>query len=47
MPHRLAPRASVELDDIWLDIARGSGSIERADRVVGAITRRFHPKSGS
>ncbi len=42
MAHRLAPQASAELDDIWLDIARGSGSIERADRVVDRITRRFH-----
>ena len=33
MAHRLAPQASAELDDIWLDIARASGSIERADRI--------------
>jgi toxin ParE1/3/4 len=42
MAHRLAPQASAELDDIWLAIARESGSIERADRVVDTITRRFH-----
>ena len=41
MAHRLAPQASAELDDIWLDIAKGSGSIERADRVVDTISRRF------
>ena len=42
MAHRLAPQASAELDDIWLDIARGRGSIERTDRVFDSITRRFH-----
>lgn len=42
MAHRLAPQALAELDDIWLDIARGSGSTKRADRVVDTITRRFH-----
>lgn len=42
MAHRLAPQVSSELDDIWLAIARQSGSIERADRVVDVITSRFH-----
>ena len=42
MAHRLAPQAAAELDDIWFAIARESGSIERADRVVDGITRRFH-----
>lgn len=42
MAHRRTPQASAELGDIWLDIPWGSGSIERADRVVDAITRRFH-----
>jgi toxin ParE1/3/4 len=42
MAHRLAPQASGELDDIWLDIARRSGNPKRADRVVDTITRRFH-----
>lgn len=51
MAHRLAPQAADELDALWLSIARGSGSIERADRVVDAITRRFqllaaHPRLG-
>lgn len=31
---RLAPEAEAELDDIWLYIARGSGSIDTATRVV-------------
>lgn len=51
MAHRLAPQAAAELDAIWLNIAKEGGSIERADRVVDAITRRFdliasHPRVG-
>jgi len=41
MAHRLAPEAADELDAIWYYIAKESGSIERADRIVDAITRRF------
>jgi toxin ParE1/3/4 len=41
MPHRLAPQAEAELDDIWYYIARESHSIEIADRVVDAISDRF------
>jgi toxin ParE1/3/4 len=37
----LAPEAEAELDDIWLYLARESGSIEIANRVIGAITQRF------
>jgi plasmid stabilization system protein ParE len=47
----LAPEAEAELDDIWLYIARESGSIEIANRVVDSITGRFwllarYPYSG-
>ena len=35
---RLSPEAESELDDIWLYIARESGSLEIANRVVDEIT---------
>ncbi len=41
MAHRLAPQVAVELDDIWYYIARDSGSIEIADRLIDSITDRF------
>jgi len=37
---RLAPEAEAELDNIWLDIARESGSIDIAARVVDNIIDR-------
>ena len=51
MAHRLAPQVEVELDDIWYYIARDSGSIEIADRLIDSITDRFfllgdHPYVG-
>ena len=41
MIHRLAPAAETDLDDIWLYAARGSGSLEIADRLIDSITERF------
>jgi len=41
MGFRLAPEAEAELDDIWLYLARESGSIEVANRVIGVVTDRF------
>ena len=41
MAHRVAPRAEAELDGIWYYLAKESGSIEIADRVVDSITQRF------
>jgi plasmid stabilization system protein ParE len=38
---RLAPEAEAELDDIWLHIARESGAIDIATRVVEKITEHF------
>jgi len=38
---RLAPEAVAELDDIWLRIARESGSIHIATGVVESIAERF------
>jgi toxin ParE1/3/4 len=51
MAHRLAPDAEADLDDIWLHIARESGSTTIADRFVDTITDRFcliseHPRLG-
>jgi toxin ParE1/3/4 len=39
--HVVAPRAQSDLDDIWLRIARDSGSIEIANRLIDSITDRF------
>ena len=41
MAHRVAPQAEADLDDIWLYIARESGSIPAATRLIDAITSRF------
>jgi toxin ParE1/3/4 len=42
MAHRLAPQAEAELDDIWYYIAKESGSVEIADRLIDSITERFY-----
>ena len=42
MAHRVAPEAEVELDNIWYYVAKASGSIEVADRVIDTITERFY-----
>jgi toxin ParE1/3/4 len=51
MAHRVAPQAAADLDDIWYYVAKDSGSIEIANRLIDAITRRFlllagHPYLG-
>ena len=51
MGFRLLPEAEAELDDIWLYVARESGSIEIANRLIDIITQRFrllaqHPQIG-
>ena len=48
---RLSPEAEAELDGIWIHIARESGNIDTATRVVESITERFwllarHPYIG-
>ena len=48
---RILPTAEAELDDIWLYIARASGSIDAANRLVDGLTDRFfllalHPQMG-
>ena len=40
MGFRLSPEAEAELDDIWLYVARESGSIEIANRLIDSITDR-------
>jgi toxin ParE1/3/4 len=39
--YRLSPAAEAQLDDIWLHIARESGNIDTAIRVVQNISDRF------
>jgi toxin ParE1/3/4 len=51
MAHRLSPRAANDLDDIWIYVARESGSLEIANRLIDSITDRFvmlanHPHAG-
>jgi toxin ParE1/3/4 len=41
MAHRIAPRAESDLDDIWYYVAKESGSIEIANRLIDSITDRF------
>jgi len=41
MAHRVAPRAELDLDDIWFYVAKESGSIEIANRLINSITERF------
>jgi toxin ParE1/3/4 len=48
---RLSEEAEAELDDVWLYVARESGSIEAATRAVESISGRFwilaqHPNIG-
>ena len=46
MAHRLSPDAEAELDETWWYIAGESGSIDRAQRVVGRITESFDLLAG-
>jgi toxin ParE1/3/4 len=41
MPHRLAPEAETDLDDIWCYVARESGNVGIADRLIDSITTHF------
>lgn len=41
MAHRVAPQAEAELDSLWYYVAKESGSIEIADRLIDSITERF------
>ena len=46
MAHRLAPRAETDLDDIWYYVAKESGSIEIANRLIDTLTDRFFILAG-
>jgi toxin ParE1/3/4 len=46
MAHRVAPEAEAELDNIWYYVAKKSGSIEIADRLIDSITERFYLLAG-
>jgi len=51
MSYRLSSQAEAQLDEIWLYIARESGSVDTAVRVVQSISDRFwllakHPRMG-
>jgi toxin ParE1/3/4 len=42
MAHRLAPQARAELANIWNYIFKEGGNAVAADKVIDAITERFH-----
>ena len=42
MGHVRTPEADSDLDEIWYYVARSSGSAGIADRLIDAITERFH-----
>src|SRR6202171_971432 len=42
MAHRVAPQAEAELDNIWYYVAKESGSIDIADRLIDSISARFY-----
>jgi plasmid stabilization system protein ParE len=46
MAHRLAPRAETDLDDIWYYVAKESGSIEIANRLIDTLIDRFFMLAG-
>jgi len=51
MAHRVAQQAAADLDDVWYYVAKGSGSVEVANRLVDSIINRFvllagHPYLG-
>jgi hypothetical protein len=41
MAHRVAPIAEADLDEIWFYVAKESGSVEMANRVIDTVTDRF------
>jgi plasmid stabilization system protein ParE len=46
MAHRLAPGAQTDLDEIWFYLAKESGSIEIANRLIDSIADRFFLLAG-
>lgn len=41
MAHRLAPEAESDLDEIWYHLAKESGDIQVADRLIDTLITRF------
>jgi toxin ParE1/3/4 len=41
MAHRVAPQAEADLDEIWLNAAKESGSMDVATRLIDSIASRF------
>ncbi len=41
MAHFAAPRVETDLDEIWLYVAKESGSMAAATRLIDSITDRF------
>jgi toxin ParE1/3/4 len=41
MAHRLSVEAESDLDDIWVYLAKQSGSLETADRLIDSMTERI------
>src|SRR5438270_12285864 len=41
MAHRIAPQAEADLDDIWLHVAKVSGNLDIATRLIDTISARF------
>jgi len=39
--HRIAPLAESDLDSLWFYVAKESGNLEIADRLIDSITERF------
>jgi len=51
MASRVSQRAEADLDDIWYYVAKESGSVEIANRLIDSVTNRFlllarHPHLG-
>ena len=46
MVHRLSPHAEADLDDIWLYVAKDSGSMDVTTRLIDSITDRIVFLSG-
>jgi toxin ParE1/3/4 len=51
MAYRVAPQAETDLNDIWCHVAKESGSVEIANRLIDSFTKRFlllarHPYLG-
>lgn len=46
MAHRVAPAVERDLDEIWYYVAKESGSIEIATRLIDTLTDRFFLLAG-